>query len=421
MPQSVAVHGPARTDRRTHTFISAFSATLYAVLLIAPVIAGKLIERFDLTPVEVGGLFSLELAAFSLASLPAFIWQRRLNLRTATYVFTALVVAGHIASGMVDNFTALMVIRFLTSFAAGSISVILLSLSGKTSNPSRSFGFFVVSQLVMGALILAVFPIVFANSGVAAIYWSLAGLTALCLPMVRYLDPNALRQAPSAPSAGIPQTGPSPRSAVGLVLGLAALLMFYIALSSVWTFIAQISAESGIDLTASSLALSAATVVGIISALIAVVLGDTPRRSLFLMIGYLALAAGIALLFGAPGLVRFTIAAIVFKFAWTFVLPYLLSALSDLGGAHLMSTVNLTIGAGFAIGPLLGGSLIENNDGYGALLAMALAGILISTACAWGLQRNLRISKADHHSLSQPDTSTPPIEERPDREAATTH
>lgn len=80
----------------------------------------------------------------------------------------------------------------------------------------------------------------------------------------------------------------------------------------------------------------------------------------------------LALLFGAPGLVRFAIAAVLFKFAWTFILPYLLSTLAGLGNAHAMSVVNLMIGTGFAIGPLLSGALIESTGNFTAMLSIAL-------------------------------------------------
>lgn len=364
----------AASDRGTYTYIAVFSAVLYTVLLIAPVIAGKLIQQFDLTPLQVGTLFSFELGAFSLATVPAYLWLRRLNLRTASYLFTAVVIAGNAVSGFMDDFGLLIVVRVITSLAAGSITVIILTLSGKTANPSRAFGIFVVFQLAMGAVILAVFPTLYAGLGVAAIYWTLAGLAALCLLVIRQIDGEALRSAPSE-TANTTTKVPVLRAAAGMV----AVLLFYVALSGVWSFIASISAGSGIDLSSSSLVLSLATVAGILSALVATALGDTPRRRLFLIAGYAGMAISVALLFGAPGLARFAFAAVIFKFAWTFILPYLLSALSDLGGRHLMNTTNLMIGTGFAIGPIASGALIESGGGaFTGMLALALVGVLAS-------------------------------------------
>jgi predicted MFS family arabinose efflux permease len=375
------------SDRGTYTYIAVFSAVLYTVLLIAPVIAGKLAAQFGLTPVELGMLFSLELGAFSLATVPAYIWLTRMNLRTATYLFTAVVIAGNVASGFIDSFALLVAARVITSLAAGSITVIILSLSGRTANPSRAFGIFVVFQLAMGALILAVFPMLYAGTGVAAIYWTLAGLAALCLLVVRCIDGDALRKNDGGGTAFAAEV--AERLPVGkFVLGMAAVLLFYVALSGVWAFMAQLSADGGIDLSASSLVLSIATAAGIASALVATVLGDSPKRRLFLLGGYIAMALSVALLFGAPGLVRFAIAAVIFKFAWTFILPYLLSSLSSLGSSkHVMNTTNLMIGTGFAIGPIVSGNLIQASGSFGGMLTLAVVGVLASLACIMGAQR----------------------------------
>ncbi|WP_120520998.1 MFS transporter [Arthrobacter celericrescens] len=372
------------SDRGTYTYVAVYSAVLYTVLLIAPVVAGKLIQQFGLTPVQLGGLFSLELGAFSLATVPAYLWLRRINLRTASYLFTAVVIAGNLLSGFVDSFPLLVAVRFVTSLAAGSITVILLTLSGKTSNPSRAFGIFVVFQLAMGALILAVFPALFAGAGVSAIYWTLAGLGVACLVVVNRIDGEVLRREVPAAAAA--------RTKVPLakfVAGLAAVFLFYVALSGVWSFMAQISAAAGTELSATSLVLSVATVAGIASALVATVLGDTPRRRLYLIAGYLGMALSVALLFGAPGLIQFAVAAVIFKFAWTFILPYLLSTLADLsGGGHVMNTTNLMIGGGFAVGPVLSGALIQSGGGsFTGMLALSLAGVLASFACVLLVQR----------------------------------
>jgi predicted MFS family arabinose efflux permease len=381
----------AGTDRGIYTYIAVFSAVLYMVLLIAPVIAGKLVQQFGLTPSQVGMLFSCELGAFSLATVPAYLWLRRVNLNTASYVFTFVAIAGNIVSGFLDSFALLVAARVITSLAAGSITVIILTLSGKTSNPSRAFGIFVVFQLLMGAIILAVFPALFANAAVGAIYWTMAGLAMCCLPVVRMIDGEMLRREPVASEAGAAGKVPAGR----FVLGLAAVLLFYIGLSGVWSFMAQIAGGVGIDLSAASLVLAIATVPGILSALLATVLGDSPKRRMFLLIGYIGLAGSVALLFGLSGVLQFAAAAMIFKFAWTFILPYLLSSLSDLGrGGHVMNTTNLMIGTGFAIGPALSGVLIESSGGFGSMLAVGVVCALVSLGCAMAIQRKVLVPAA---------------------------
>jgi predicted MFS family arabinose efflux permease len=387
------------TDRGAYTYISAFSAALYAVLLTAPVIGGTLTREFGLTSTQLGLLFSLELGAFSLATVPAYLWLRRVDLCTASYLGAAGVVIGNLVSGFIDSYPWLVLVRVLTALAAGSITVIILSLGAHTRNPGRAFGLFVVCQLAMGALILAVFPLVFASAPVAAVYWTLAGLTACCLPAVRLIDGGFLRAATSAPGVA---TDPA-RAQVNpakFVLGLAAVLCFYTALSGVWTFIQQIGTAAGIDAGTSAVVLSIATVAGIASALIATLWGDTPHRTRFLLGGYLAMALSIGLLFAGPAVLRFAIAAIVFKFAWTFILPYLLSALSDLGsGGHVMNTTNLMIGSGIVVGPLLGGILIDGSGGaFGPMLTVSFVGVLASLTLVLA-------SRPAHRSRRRPEAA----------------
>ncbi|GAB3187148.1 MFS transporter [Nesterenkonia suensis] len=369
---------PSASDGGALVFIAAYSAVLNALMLIAPVISGKLAEDFGLGPAQTGAIFSVELGCFSLATIPAYLWLRRLNLRVVTFFCTVVVIVGNIVSGIVDTYSALLLARLVTSLAAGSIVVILLSRSGKAQNPSRAFGVFVVSQLVMGALILAIFPSIFAGVGSSAVYWSLAGLALLCLPTAALLDGDFLRRdrQQDAAAAGERAGG---RSVLPFVLGLGAVLLFYVALSGVWTFMAAVAGVAGTSPDAVSHTLSVATLAGIASALFASLRGDTPRRRLYLTVGYLGMAVSVLMLVGSPGLWRFAVAAVVFKFVWTLILPYLLATLADLGsGGQVMNTTNLMIGSGLALGPLISGFLIESTGGFGAMLLVSAAGVFVS-------------------------------------------
>jgi predicted MFS family arabinose efflux permease len=93
-------------------------------------------------------------------------------------------------------------------------------------------------------------------------------------------------------------------------------------------------------------------------------------------------------LFGLSGTIQFALAAILFKFAWTFILPYLLSSIADMDASgQLMNTTNLMIGTGFAVGPILGGILIEASGGFTAMLTVACVGTLLSMIFAVSIQR----------------------------------
>lgn len=389
------------SDRRTLVYIGMYSAVLYTVLLTAPVIAEKLAVEYSLAPEEIGLLFSLELGTFSLATIPAFLWLSRVNLHTASYVFTAIFILANFISGIVDSYVMLVVWRVITSVAAGSITIITLSLAGKTSNPSRSYGFWLVTQLSMGALVLAIFPSLYADSDVSAIYWTLAGLGVLCFGIIHLIDPNSMRK-----SATVVRTAqPSQQFFDWRVLvGLASVLLFYVSLTGTWSYMGQISVDAGTDLNTTSLILSVASLAGVASSVVATILGESPRAKLYIIAGYLAMVLSTATLFGAPAAIRFAIAAIIFKFAWTFLLPYLLSAVAALRpNGQIMNIVNLMIGSGFAIGPMLGGWLIGATGGFTAMLTVSALGLCLSAVCAVAISRS--------KSKAEPSVGVPPSKE----------
>ncbi|HBZ8933699.1 TPA: MFS transporter, partial [Klebsiella pneumoniae] len=107
-------------------------------------------------------------------------------------------------------------------------------------------------------------------------------------------------------------------------------------------------------------------------------------------LGYGLLIVSVGLLIGQPLLVRYAIAALLFKFTWTFVLPFILARVAGLDNSgRLMNSINLVIGGGMAAGPALAGALLQHLASADPLLAAAgicalLSLILIVAASAAG-------------------------------------
>ncbi|SAT71890.1 major facilitator family transporter [Klebsiella variicola] len=107
-------------------------------------------------------------------------------------------------------------------------------------------------------------------------------------------------------------------------------------------------------------------------------------------LGYGLLIVSVGLLIGQPLLVRYAIAALLFKFTWTFVLPFILARVAGLdNNGRLMNSINLVIGGGMAAGPALAGALLQRFASADPLLAAAgvcalLSLILIAAASAAG-------------------------------------
>ena len=352
-----------------------FSSVVGALLLMAPAVASQLQLQLGLNPSQTGDLFSAELGAMSFASIPALWWMRKFNIRTMSTIFGTVFIVGNISSAYIGEYGTLLAIRFCTSLAGGSLMVLCMSLAAQTKDRNRVYGLWVMGQLSFGAIGLAVLPHFFDTFGIGIVYWVLAILMIVALPLVRFLPQRNI----AADHISDEQTGPTPKYVLRAALGLVAVLAFYISLSGIWTFVGGIAGASLIGTETSSVILSIATVLGIAGSALATVLGDRPNTRTNLLVGYLAMTLSVALLAGMPGLLRFAAAALLFKFTWTFILPYIMSTLSGLDrSGRLVNLANIAIGGGFALGPFMGGRLVESAGGYGTLITVSVTGLLLS-------------------------------------------
>lgn len=348
-----------------------FAAIAPSILMTAPAVAAQLASQWQLSPSQIGDLFSVELGAMSLASLPAFWWLKRVSWRIAAFAGAMLFIAANLLSTLADTYNVLLALRFVSALAGGSLMIICLASAATTANPGRVYGLWVMGQLVVGALGLALLPALFEHYGLGACYLILAGLMALLLPFTRCF-------AAGKPAARETSAVNPPGSRVKTLFGILGILTFYISLGGVWTFIGAIGAQAGISAQHSGEILAFATVMGIAGAGCASWLGT---RLVLMPVGYGLMAIAVLLLLGEPGLWRFALAAFVFKFTWTFVLPLILACLARLDhNGKLMNASNLMIGTGLAIGPAVAGRLIETNGGFTAVLVGAAVIISLSLA-----------------------------------------
>lgn len=363
--------------------IVGFAAIVPAVLMMAPAVASQLASQLQLGPVDIGNLFSAELGAMSLATLPALFWLPRVNWRSAAWLAVAIFIIANLLSATTINYPLLLALRFVSALAGGSLMILCLSAAATLPNPDRAYGLWVMGQLALGAVGLMVMPTLFAHFGIAACYVGLALLMALCAPLARCFPQRQQNARPaSAPTASGPRRGRA-------TLGIIATLAFYISLSGVWTFVGQIARQSGIDAQQSGTIFAIATLLGVAGAGSASLIGRRLPRARLLLAGFAMMMAAMLLLLNNPALARFASAALLFKFSWTFILPFILATLADIDhSGKLMNATNLVIGGGLAIGPALAGQLIAANGGsLHLLLLLATLVAALSLALLLSLQQ----------------------------------
>ncbi|WP_262107480.1 MFS transporter [Arthrobacter sp. Marseille-P9274] len=368
-------------------FIVLFSSVVSTLLLMAPAVAGQLQAQMGLSPTQTGDLFAVELGAMSIASLPALFWIKRLNLRMASLVFALIFVTGNIVSSYANTYELLVTVRGATSLAGGSLMVLAMSLAARTANRERVYGLWTAGQIAFGAIGLAIFPRFFDGFGISVVYWTLAVLMILVLPLLRFLPSHSMPPAKAIHGGTIK---PNLRKTV---LGLIACLVFSIGLSSIWTFLGGIAGSAKIDPQTLGIILSVATMVGVVGSVAATLIGGKVNRRILLVGGHAGMLLAVALLFGFPSALQLATAAIIFKFAWPWTLPFLLSTLADLDRVGRASNLsNLFIGGGFAIGPFIAGRLVEGTGGYTALTLMSVLALLASLVLILFAQPSKRLA-----------------------------
>lgn len=349
-----------------------FAAIAPGILMTAPAVAAQLASEWQLKPGQIGWLFSAELGAMSLATLPAWWWMSRLDWRRVALMAGVVFLTANLASAVVTQYETLLAARFLASLAGGTLMILCISCAAGTPNPSRVYAFWVLGQLLLGMLGLLMLPGLFATFGLKVVYLILAAIMLCCLPLVPAFPQ---RFQPMSASSRQPPAA-APRRKLCAVL---AILTFYISLSAVWTFIGTIGSAAGLTAAQIGMVLAAATVCGIIGAGGAALRGTRRPDRIPVWLGYGLLILSIVLLVSHPLLMRFALAALLFKFTWTFVLPFILARVAGLdNNGRLMNSINLVIGGGMAAGPALAGALLQRFSSADALLAAAGGCALIS-------------------------------------------
>ncbi|KVE86773.1 MFS transporter [Burkholderia cepacia] len=377
--------------RSTLVALVVFAAITPLLLLVAPAVAGQLATQLGLSASQIGTYFFVELGAFSLATVPSYLWLGRIDARRVAAFAIALFGAGNLLTALwMPGFVALLALRAMTALGGGSLMVLCMTSAATSENSDRVYGLWVVGQLIAGAIGLFVLPHVFAAFGLRALYVALAGLALLAAPLSRGF-PSSLgsRTAPAQHARGAAARTPQG----SIVLAIGAVLTFYLAIGSVWTFASRAAAEAGLDPQSTGNVLAIASVMGIAGAALASCAGGRLARRAMLTADYALLAASLVALAVMRQAGGYSAAIFAFKFAWTFVLPFILATVAQIDtSGRLVATLNFVIGAGLAAGPLLAGLMLDAGGTMHALFTAATAVAIVSFAALRHIDRRTHAS-----------------------------
>jgi predicted MFS family arabinose efflux permease len=327
-----------------------------------------------MTEIQAGYLFSIEMAGYAFSSALVFTIVTRVNWRHILLAGVIIAVVTNIISIYIHGYTELLKIRFLAGLGAGFLMNVTILSIGLTRHIDRNYGFWTMTQLVIGALGLFLLPNLILKFGLAAPFATVTMLALLILPLVKRF-----------PGRGKSSNGTTIKTNK-LWLGLSALcgiLIYYSGQAAVWAYIERIGIDAEIPLKSVGSILSLSLVVAIFGAALATWLGSRRGRRLPIAASMICSAIGISLLWESPSIYPYALAACLFNAAWYFCLPYLTAVIANIdSNGRLLIGVGVVFPASLAAGPALATYLLTGAS-YSPVLWTGMLSLPVGLLIMW--------------------------------------
>ncbi len=346
-----------------------------AAIVLMPMIVGGLVDTYGFSEQEAANIAALEGMGLVVSSVLAALWIRRVSWVGALVAAFLAYAALNAVSANLAGYTPLLVARFLTGLAGGSLFAVSVAALGDNREPDRAFG---LAQAVQGVLMLGAFaaaPWLLKSWGVGALYYLLGGAALLMLATARWFPAaGRVRAADAVPGATAPPHA-------GLIwLGLVASVIFFVNVFGFWAFVERIGQEAKLPAATIGLALGLSQVVAIAGALAAAWASDRFGRYWPLLIVLAGQCGSLFALLGGFGPAAYFVATGAFQALFIVGVSYQMGAIArlDVRGRFLVM-MTAAQGLGSAIGPALAASLIGAGNDYDGVMQMAAAACLAST------------------------------------------
>ncbi|MFZ2990820.1 MFS transporter [Ideonella sp.] len=360
-------------------------------LVALPVWIGTLVARFELQPQQAGLLVTLFLAAAVLASLTVAPRFSRLPGRLVVslgFAGSALALCGML---LTREFAAMAALHALAGFCAGAALSMTHGTIARSSTPHRLFALVGTALGFFSILFMGMVPPLVAQLGGNLLFAVFAGVMGLAALVSWLAFPEPEVAANALPVArGQALKAPLPRIVWFGILGISCMAL---AQAMTFSFLERVGDHRGFGMAAVNATLIALGIVTLFPAPLAAVLEKRLPSRWVLLSGPVAQAALAMTIMNAGIFGAYAAAASVFAAVMIFTHTFAFSTLARLdptGRALAATPAMLMIGA--AIGPILGGTLVQQL-GYGSV---GLAAALVDAVALFCFLRCSRVASAPH-------------------------
>jgi MFS transporter, DHA1 family, inner membrane transport protein len=353
------------------------------ILGVLPIVYGALLtdNRIDID--ELGLIATVETLVIGVSSAVAAMLFSARNLRLKSAILLVALAALDGGVSLASSPTMLLVDRALAGLVEGAMVAVSIELIARSRHAER-----------LGALFLALQALGQALLALALAWWIVPRLGAnggfLALGMVSLISVGAALLAPGE-YGDIPKQASSMDGVftVRAILALLMIVLFFMFVVAVWTFLEPLGGKVGIDAQTVGLLVSVGLFVQLAASLAAAWLEKRIDYRLGILgCGVVGLAAT-AILGASPTILMFSIAVFAISFVWMFIVPFMIGM--TLAADSTRNTVLLVPAAqllGAAFGPLAATAFVDGENASAVplfgivmtVLSLALFGLFLIAA-----------------------------------------
>jgi len=366
----IAIH-PTDTGRGRVVLSIAHVAGMIDMAAL-PVWVGTLISRYAFSPQQAGGLVTIFLASVVAASLVCAPLFRRLAARVMAPAGFAVAAVAFFGLASTSDYGAMALLHGLAGLSVGTALSFTHGTMGRTANPHRAFAIAGIALGVFAVLFLGGTPRLVEALGGAVLFKVFGGLMVLATIVTGAAFPTP----PQASGGELAARHSAARIPGAVWSGIVGISLMALMQAMMFSFMERTGIDRGFGTEKVQAVLVALGFVNLLPALIAAGLQHRVPAHRVLMAGPVAQAVLALVITQSGSYAPYAAACSVYVFVmiFTHIFAFGMFASRDPSGRAVAATPAMVM-AGSAIGPVLGGVLVQN-AGY-EWLGYAIAGFAV--------------------------------------------
>ena len=388
-------------ERPAVTLAAAALVYAFSIVLIdiAPFYIGIYIDYLELSLSRAGYIQTIDQAGGVLGAITGFFLMPRVTWRKVLIFAGLMATIANVFTALVDTFTTLAFVRFLSGFSVVLITTISACILARAATPDRAFGAGLAMGMGFSAAAIWVLDWLRADFGYATslgsgAIWLGAGV------LLTFLLPASLGEASDLSESQLEDEETAATHRMGRA-ALIALGLFGISVNVVYGYVERVGLANNLDPSGVASALAFGYIFSALGSLVPGFLGAVGGRLKWIAFTTLLFFAALFALYASKTVVLYTIAFGLYASVWNMGLAYYMSLTAENDPKHQYTrAMYIMTVAAQSIGPAIAATVLTGAPLY-FIFVISPAPALIAAALVIGVSfYNVRTSSANTRSFT---------------------